>query len=401
MVIGIDASRANAKKKTGTEWYSYHVIQELKKIIPLEHRVVLYSRESLRGELGILPEGWSSRVLTWPPQFLWTQLRLSFEMLFHRPKVLYIPTHTIPMIHPKHVVVVIHDVGFARTDKLYNHAVIGYHGLFSKKIINLLVRLLTLGRYGATEHDYHRFSVEHALRAHARIITVSAFSQKEIHNLYAIPLEKIKVIPNGLNQRQPVSLERTKEILEKYRIRSPYILSIGRVEEKKNIPRFIEAFALLRSQYGFTGQLVLAGSPGFGHDRVRQALERHDLGNAVIETGWVEEEDVSALFSSAGLFVLPSLYEGFGIPILEAMSLSVPVVCSSIPALHEVAGDAALLVDPYSIEQMAKTMHAVLSQQEVRESLIRKGRERAEQFSWKKTADATWGIVQQYEDCNQ
>ena len=103
MTIGIDASRANLKKKTGTEWYAFYLIEELKKVIPAEYRVILYSKEPLQGDLGKLPVNWKNKVLNWPPKFLWTQMRMSLEMLkfWSRPNILFVPAHTIPIVHPK------------------------------------------------------------------------------------------------------------------------------------------------------------------------------------------------------------------------------------------------------------------------------------------------------------
>jgi glycosyltransferase involved in cell wall biosynthesis len=364
MVIGIDASRANLTQRTGTEWYSYHVIQGLKKLIPPEHQVVLYSKEPLQGELAVLPAQWSSHVLRWPPKLLWTQLRLSWEMLRHRPDVLYISAHTTPVIAPRRTVSVIHDVGFMRQHSLYS---------------------------GFAERNYHRFALWLATKKSQRIITVSQFSQGEIHAVTGIPLKEIRVIPNGLNQRAlPADVS---VVLRQYHIQQPYLLYVGRLEEKKNILRLIEAFALLRSQNGFTGQLVLAGGKGFGYDRILQRIVDLGIRDAVVETGWTSETDIAALMQQARVFVFPSLYEGFGIPVLEAMHLGTPVACSAIPALREVAGDAARLFDPHIPEQIATTIHHLLTS-EAQSDYRQRGRERAAQFSWARTAKETWNVLE-------
>ncbi len=388
MRVGIDASRANTKQKTGTEWYSFHVIQQLKNLIPEDIEVILYSKEPLEGELATIPSHWKSRVLSWPPQFLWTQLRLSVELFLHKVDLLYIPAHTIPLIHPKKVVTVIHDVGFARQDNLYNHKHIG-KSRFSKNVLNMLVRIFTLGKYGASEFDYHTFSVSLALSANARIVTVSEFSKSEIQDVYATPPHQITVIPNGLNKRK--SGNNASEILRTYGITRPFIFYIGRVEEKKNIPALIEAFSLLRSTQGIDTQLVLAGQPGFGHERVMKNISQYKLEDTVIQTGWISEEDVATLMSQAVVFVLPSLYEGFGIPILEAMNEGIPVACSDIPALREVGGSAALFFDPNSATDMANTIAKIMNTDSSKQ--ITAGHAQAELFSWEQSGKATWELL--------
>lgn len=394
MVIGIDASRANQVHRTGTEWYSFHIIQHLKKIIPSEHTVVLYSKETLRDDLADLPGNWKSVVLRWPPGFLWTQLRLSIEMLLNKPDILYIPAHTIPLIHPKKIALVVHDVGFARQQELYDTAQIGYSQPLAKKLINAFVRLFTVGKYSATEQDYHRFAMDLACKYATRMITVSEFSKSEIIDVYHIPTERISVIHNGLND---LSGQNTvgAEVLRKFGIREgePYLFFLGRVEQKKNVPMLIDAFALVKKQYGFTGQLVLAGSPGYRYEEVQSRIKTQGLTQDVIETGWTEESDVAALMKNAHVFVLPSLYEGFGIPVLEAMQVDVPVACSDIPALKEVAGNAALFFDPRSAQDMARIINQAATDNVERTRLKAAGHERVKQFSWEHAAQQTWQVI--------
>lgn len=169
MTIGIDASRANKKEKTGTEWYSYYLIQHLKKIIPPQYRVILYAKEPLTDGLEILPANWQSKVLNWPPKFLWTQWRLSLEMLFHPVDLLFVPAHTISLIHPKKTVTVCHDIGFVRFPQYYS----------------------------VKERMYHRFTMWLALKCAKIIITPSQFTKNEIMDVYKVSEKKIKVIYHG------------------------------------------------------------------------------------------------------------------------------------------------------------------------------------------------------------
>ena len=171
ILIGIDASRANKIKKTGTEWYSYHLIQELKKIAP-QYRdagFILYSAEPLRGDLGILPRNWESRVLAWSPKRFWTQIRLSWEMWRRPPDILFIPAHTIPIIHPKKVVTTVHDLGFINFPKAY----------------------------GWLEKIYHKFALNFAVKNATKIITVSEFTKNELIKYTKIIPEKVAVVYNS------------------------------------------------------------------------------------------------------------------------------------------------------------------------------------------------------------
>ncbi len=358
MVIGIDASRANKIQKTGTEWYSYHLIQELKKIIPDNIRVILYSKEPLQGGLEDLPSNWQSKVLNWPPKFLWTQIRLSLEMLFKRPDVLFIPAHTIPLIHPKKTILVAHDIGFATHKELYSDKELGYH----------------------------RWAMNYAIKKAHHLISVSEFSKNEIIKFYKIPESKISFVHNGFTSKDFFPLPQPNpEILNKYNIKKPYLLFIGRKEEKKNIPRLINAFALLPKEYN----LVLVGGEGYKYEQVQANIKKHNLENRIIEPGYVDQEDINAIMNQAEAFIFPSLYEGFGIPVLEAMSAGTPVICSHIPPLKEVAGQAAFYFDPYSIEDMAQTITKNINNTALKE----KGFAQIKKFSWSKCAQETWKII--------
>lgn len=391
MTIGIDASRANVAERTGTEWYSFHVIQELKHLIPDTHRVVLYTKEPLLPDLQALPANWESRVLNWPPGLLWTQARLSWEMLWHKPDLLYIPAHTIPLIHPKQIALVVHDVGFARQDELYNHAQIGSGTRLKKSLVNALVRAATLGRYGSSERDYHQFSMDMALKHATRIMTVSEFSKQEICDVYGLEQDRIDVIPNGLNELHTADPD---TVLAHQGVNGPYICFVGRIEQKKNVPRLIEAFSILKREYAYPGQLVLVGSPGYQYEEVAKRIRHYGLERDIVETGWADGRTLGTLVRHAQLFVLPSLYEGFGIPILEAMRLETPVACSAIPALQEVGSDAAAYFDPAHPASIAECCHAVLTDNNMRDRLIQNGVERARAFSWERTARESWRVIQ-------
>ncbi|MEK7580159.1 MAG: glycosyltransferase, partial [Patescibacteria group bacterium] len=169
MRIGIDVSPAIRRYKTGTEWYTYNLIEALKKVDLTNHFFLLYSPIPLSAELAQLPARWQNKVLPWPFKYLWTQIRLSLEMLFNQPDVLFVPAHAIPLIHPKKVITTIHDLGFERFPEAYTRWQRFYY------------------RFA------HRFAAEHA----TKIIVPSEFTKRELINLYNVSSEKIVVVPLG------------------------------------------------------------------------------------------------------------------------------------------------------------------------------------------------------------
>jgi len=368
MTIGIDASRANKTYKTGTEWYSYHLIQELKKIADPKDQFVLYSREKLRGDLGELPRNWQSRVLGWPPKKLWTQARLSWEMWRRPPEALFVPAHTLPLVHPKKVVTTCHDVAFLRLPQVYNWAAL----------------------------KYQEFAIKSAVRHAAKIIAVSEFTKQELMEFFRISPDRIAVVHNGYDsdRYKLTGEEEIAGVLAKYNLSRPYLLYAGRLEVKKNTPGLIQAFNILKKSSKFLVQnsplkLVLVGQPGVGFEKVTKAIVENNLSDEVVMPGWIGKQDLPALMAGASAFVFPSFYEGFGIPVLEAMACGTPVVASGIPALREVAGEAAYLVDPYSPENIAEGISRVLTDDHLREDLKIRGLDRARGFSWARCAKET------------
>lgn len=371
MKIGIDASRANLKEKTGTEWYSFFVIEELKKIIPEKYEVILYSKEPLKEQLKLLPANWQSKVLTWPPKFLWTQARLSMEMLkfWSRPDLLFIPAHTIPLIHPEKTIVVAHDIGFERAKELYDKKDLGYHC----------------------------FAMRYAIKHAYKIITVSEFSKKEIVDFYHLKKDNIFAVHNGFNNNYHSLSNKESDyalaFLRRYRIKKPYILFIGRLEQKKNIPRLIEAYAILKEKYKIPHQLVLVGQPGYKYENVKANILSAGLQEDVIETGYAHKDNLNILMNLADVFVLPSLYEGFGLPILEAMSVGTPVACAKIPALLEIGDGAANYFDSNNKYEMAEKIYQTMANENLRKKLVAQGFVNVKKYSFIKCAKTIWQII--------
>lgn len=382
--IGIDASRANVGHRTGTEWYIFNLLKELTQIIPAEHSVVLYTKEELRNDFGKLPANWSNQVLRWPPKLLWTQMRMSLHMLRkkHRPDILFIPAHTIPVKHPKKTVYVAHDLGFERYEDIYSHSYIG------GPIMNIAVRIATLGKYSTNELDYHRWSMQFAIKHAAKIIAISQFTKSELQDVYQVPDSKIAVVHNGFsgNDYKPVVQQSAQP---------PYLLFVGRIEHKKNILNLIEAFAILKKQYHIPHILQLAGSPGNGFKEIEQRVAQHGLQADVQFTGYVPQSEMNTLMSGADAFVFPSHYEGFGIPVLEALACNTLVACSDIAPLREVGGSACKYFNKDIPTSMADTIFNLINLPPDQKLQLRDaGQEQVAQFSWNACANNTWQVLE-------
>ena len=355
MLLAIDASRTNKKERTGVEWYSYFLIQEFKKIVPADTRVILYVQGEPLADLLPLPPNWEIKILRWPFRF-WTIFRLSWEMLTHKPDIFFSPANILPFFTPAKTFTTIHDIGFKRFPECY----------------------------GAGERRLQNFGVRHALRKADKIFTPSEFTKSELLTVYSAPAEKIAVTPLGYNTITATTVAETVHgILREHRIEKPYFLFIGRKDAKKNIAGIIEAFKIFRKKNpGYS--LVLAG-PG------KLQITNDEL--QITDIGWVDTEEKQALLKNCEAFIFPSLYEGFGLPILESFAAGTPVVTSNCASMPEVAGDAAILVNPKSSQEIADAMEKITKNPDLKSELIRRGTERLKNFSWIKCAKQTFEIL--------
>ncbi len=366
MLIGIDASRASRKFKTGVEWYSYHLIQEFKKIpTPAGDKFILYSSDKLRGDLENLPDGWQSRILFWPLKYLWTQIRLSWEMLVNPPNILFVPAHCLPIISRARAVLTIHDLGFKRFSQAYS----------------------------LWQRIYYSFVHWFAVKRADKIIVPSEFTKKELIEIYKAEDNKIVVIPLGYDSRnyriiKDREKDKLKEVLAKYKIGKSYFLYVGRLERKKNIKGLIEAYQSLITNYQLSviPQMVLVGNPGYGYSEVRTKIIND---KNIITIGYIKPRELTYLYNGARAFVFPSLYEGFGIPLLEAMASGCPVITAKTASIPEVANQAALYFKPADFPEMAEMMKKIIDDESLRSELIEAGRTRVKEFSWQKCAQKT------------
>lgn len=374
MKIGIDGSRAFIKKRTGIEEYSYQVIKNLRGKL-IEDKIFLYIRKNQEIDFE-LPENWKIKTINfWR---FWTQIGLSLEMLFHKVDVLFIPAHTVPWIHPKNTIVTIHGLEYEFCPKAYS---------FWEKI-------------------YMRCSIKNSCKWAKKIIAVSENTKKDLINLYGVAEDKISVIYEGYEDKKQETRDKEQENFKfqitnaksnpNEKILKPYLLFIGRLEERKNIIGIIEAFEILKEKYKISHKLVLAGKPGYGFDKIQSKIQDTRYNNQIILPGFVSEEQKWDLLKNSEAFLFPTLYEGFGIPILEAQSVGTPIVTTIVSSIPEVAGEGALLVDPKKPEEIAQAVQKILVSEELKKDLIQKGLENVKRFSWEKCAEE---IVEVLKNC--
>lgn len=338
------------------------------------HRVVLYVKNTNNLQLTTdnkntkinnfeLPENWSVKIIKWPR--FWTQLGLSLEMLLHPVDTLFIPAHTVPLIHPENTVVVMHGLEYEFCPNAYS----------------------------LWDRIYMRCSIKNSCRWANTIVSVSENTKKDLIELYKVSEDKIKVIYEGYekqlitNNSQPITEFSDIETGKSYQLSViSYLLFIGRIEERKNISNIIKSFEILKEKYGIPHKLVLAGKPGFGFDKIQNKIQDTRYNNQIISTGFISEEEKWELLKKADVFVFPTLYEGFGIPVLEAQSAGCSVVASNNSSIPEVALGSALLVDPQSPEDIAASIYELISDESLKDDIIAKGLENVKRFSWEKCA---------------
>jgi glycosyltransferase involved in cell wall biosynthesis len=244
----------------------------------------------------------------------------------------------------------------------------------------------------------YKWQLNHAARNAAKIIAISQDCKKDIVNYLGMDPQKIIVAYPGFDSRlfKPESdLQKVKEFKERYALGDEYILFMGALNARKNVIRIIEAFETLKKEYGTKHKLVIAGKRAWNDEIIFEKIRSSSYNSDIIVPGYLPYEAVPILMSGADMFIFPSLHEGFGIPLLEAMACGTPVITSNTSSLPEVVGDAGLLVDPYNVGDIASAMHRVISEPVLRETMVRKGLEQARLFAWERTARSVLTVLEQ------
>lgn len=241
---------------------------------------------------------------------------------------------------------------------------------------------------------YWRWRTPQVIRSSSKIITVSEFSKKEIIENYPHAKGKVEVVYNGFTHNfKPISQEEKQIIKDEYSNGQDYLLYVGSIHPRKNVGNLVRAFEKYKANHSSSVKLVLAGRWAWKSEETKKLMENSPVKNDIISTGYISEEQLSRLMSAARGFCYISLYEGFGIPILEAMAAGTPVMTSNVSSMPEVAGDAALLVDPKNVDEIALKMEQLIQDDVLRSKLIEKGHKRLDHFNWDRSAEKVYQIL--------
>lgn len=370
MIIGIDASRAYVSDKTGTENYSYHVISEMLRLPDAKkHYFVLFIRPNAKLPSELV--GYSNVLIKKiKHRFLWTQIGLAWETR-RKPylDVLWIPAHTLPVLRRPGL-----------------QTVVTIHGLeykWLKEYKNMLQRW------------YLPLSTFYAAKYASRLIAVSQNTAKELQKEVQNISNKIIVIHEGVSLSSNPVIQYSSKVLNKYGIEEKkYVLFVGSVQPRKNLVALIEAFSIF-SRDNPDYRLVIAGGIGWMAEGVLEAPKRYDVLDKVVFTGRIEDGVLQALYLGAKMYIQPSITEGFGLPILEAMGYGVPVISSDGGALTEIVGDSGVVLKLKTdfVQQLAKTMQKIVTNSNFANKMIEKGKLRARAFSWQLAAQKTLDLL--------
>jgi glycosyltransferase involved in cell wall biosynthesis len=371
MIIGIDGNEANIEHKVGIGEYAFELLTQFEKSTHsassgqnLKFRIYLKSEP--RPEMPKAREGWEYRIIG--PKKMWTQFALPFSLLLDskKPDVFFSPSHYAPRFSLVPTAISIMDLSY-----------IHFPQLFTKHDLYQLV-------------NWTKYSAKQA----KRIFTISNFSRDDIIKTYKKRSSDVITTYLGIKETEDLKhkAENMDELEKKFKIAKPYILFVGTIQPRKNIAKLIEAFAKLKTE---NLELIIVGKKGWLWEEILAAPEKFKVADRVKFLDFVGNEDLPVLYKNAQCFVLPSLYEGFGLPVLEAMQFGCPVVTSNVSSLPEVGGEAAIYFDPESIDDMAEKIDKVVADEKLRAEMTEMGYNQVKKFSWEKTARETLKVLEE------
>lgn len=367
MYIGLDGNEANVKNRVGSGVYAYEILKEFSKV--KNHNFTIYLKEKPQNDLP--GETSNFKYITFGPKKLWTRIALPAKLAFG-PKldVFFSMGHYGPFFSKVPYAVTIFDLSYLHFPELFNK--------------NDLFQLTNWSK--------------HSILKSKHIFAISQSTKSDIIKNYQIDPSKITLTYMGYDPIfKPQPKAKILVAKTKYKIAGDYIVFVGTLQPRKNIERLIEAFSqLTRNQKQETRNLslVIVGKKGWLYDSIFQKVKDLNLISNVIFTEYVNQEDLPPLISGAKLYILHSLYEGFGIPVIEAQACGVPVVVSNTSSLPEVVGESGILVDPKDIKSIANGIKKVISNEKLAADLSKKGLENVKRFSWQKCAEETLKILE-------
>lgn len=368
MIIGLDGNEANVKNRVGSGRYVYELLKEFAKT--KDNQFIIHLKTDPLPDLPEKTANFSYKVFG--PSKLWTQFALPVKLtLSTKLNVFASLGHYGPRFSRIPYVITIHDLSYLH-----------FPQMFKKEDLYQLT-------------NWSKYSIENS----AHVIAVSQCTKDDIVKNYKVDPKKISVTYEGYDKKNYYPQQRSKieSVKKKYKILEKYIIFVGTLQPRKNIERLLEAFKLLEIENLHfrqkTLQLVICGKKGWLYDSIYQKAKDLNVEKRVIFTDFVPDIELPALISGAKAYVLPSLWEGFGIPVIEAQACGVPVVVSSTSSLPEIVGNSGILIDPISTSSIAEGLKKVFDEDGPRRQLIKKGFENIKRFSWQKCASETLSIL--------
>ncbi len=358
MIIGVDGNEANVEHKVGVSMYTLEILKYFAKHADNDTRFIVFLRNEPNEMMPKETKYFSYETVQ--GKILWSQVFLPYHLRFKtKIDVFFAPAHYSPRFLTVPLVVTIHDLSYFM-----------YPNEFLKKDLYKL-------------ENWTKYSIKHA----SSIIAVSKTTKKDLMKWYGLKDQDIQVIYNGFRKRKQKTTD--FDILKEYDLqKKKYILYVGTLQPRKNIQTLIQAYAAFRKDHP-EFKLVLAGKKGWLFDAIFQEVQSHNLEEDVIFTGYTPDDGLTDLYNHAFCFVLPSFYEGFGIPILEAMSHQTPVISSHASSLPEIGSEACLYFDPHSKDDLHEKIESLYNDKDLYQNLIAAGNERVTEFSWSKCAEET------------
>ena len=360
MIIGIDGNEANVDKQVGVSVYTTRLLEYFHSVASEKQQFVIFVKRQVQPHMPLENDHFQYRVVG--PPYGWSQIALPIHLKLQKNiDVFFTPAHYAPRRISIPSVVTIHDLSY-----FY------YPGDFLKRDLYKL-------------KNWTEYSIKNA----SHLIAVSQTTKNDIMKFYDIPEEKISMIYNGFEKHTINSHQSLPHDLDT----NPFILNVGTLQPRKNIATVIRAFAKFHKYYR-PYKLVIVGKTGWLYDDLFKLASDLDLLDYVLFVGYAPDEELASYYKKAFCYVTASLYEGFGIPVLEAMSYGCPVISSNTASLPEVGGDAAVYFDPKDETALVKSFVKLAKDKKLRALMSEKGYDQAKKFSWKSCASATFQVIE-------
>lgn len=359
MLIGIDGNEANVKNRVGIGEYAYELLLQFKKQKNSITKFLIFLKDKPLLDMPKEDHGWKYKVVG--PKKMWTQFALPVSLILgkEKPNIFFTPSHYAPRFTSLKTAISIMDLSY-----------IHFPNLFRKEDLYQL-------------KNWTKYSAKNA----KLVFTISKSSKDDIIKEYKLDSKRVVVTYPGI--RQIKNMKTTG--LKKFNLTNDYILFVGTLQPRKNITKLIEAFSKIENK---KIDLVIVGKKGWLYEDILTAPKKYDIEKRVKFLDFVTDEDLPSLYKSAKCFILPSLYEGFGLPVLEAMKYGCPVITSNISSLPEAGGDAAVYINPESVKDITEKINKVLKDENLRKEMIKKGEAQVKKFSWEKTAKETLSALE-------